>query len=292
MFSVFDASEVFYKVDKSVQELAPLISKHGIEGINPPAALLADPRKAREAAKCVYDNGLKWSLLPTPADFLAPGTTDEIFDEALETLKVWAQTGEKIGVRYAYNHIFPGDNERQYHENFDWHVKRIRQVNRIMNDHGIRYGLEFLGPWDLRNSFRYPFVHTLSGVLAVGDAADKKVGFLFDTFHWYCGSYDMDDLFLAAQYSDRMVCFHMNDGIAGKGREKQLDMTRAMPMTTGVIDSLLPYRMFRDKGYTGPMLLEPLFPAYDRFLRMEAEDVVKEVAQAYARMEQLANKRG
>ncbi len=291
MYSVFDASEVFYKVNKSVQELAPLLSKHGIGGINPPAALLSDPKKAREAAKCVYGNGLKWSLLPTPADFLAPGTTDEMFDEALKTLIVWAETGEKIGVRYAYNHIFPGHNERQYNENFDWHVKRIRQVNKIMSNCGIRYGLEFLGPWDLRNSFKYPFVHTISGALAIADAAGKDVGFLFDTFHWYCGSYDPDDLYLAARYSDRMVCFHMNDGAAGKTREEQLDMTREMPMTTGVIDSLLPYRMFRESGYTGPMLLEPLFPVYGRFLKMEAEDVVAEVAQTYARMEELANKK-
>lgn len=42
MYSVFDASDTFYKVKKNVQELAPLLSKHGIEGINPPAELLGD----------------------------------------------------------------------------------------------------------------------------------------------------------------------------------------------------------------------------------------------------------
>ncbi len=292
MYSVFDASEVFYKVKKSVQELAPLLVKHGIDGINPPASLLTDNKKAREAAKCVFDSGLKWSLLPTPVDFFAPDTTDALFDEALKTLRIWAETGEKMGVHYAYNHVFPGDNERQYDENFDWHVKRIRQINKIMRDHGIQYGLEFLGPHDLRNSFKYPFIHTISGALAVADAVDKSVGFLFDTFHWFCSSDDIDDLYAAAQNVDRMVCFHLSDGVTGKLRKEQLDMTRAMPMTTGVIDSLTPYRMFRDRGYTGPMLLEPLFPTYDRFLNMDAEDVVIEIAESYSMMEELARKRG
>ena len=292
MYSVFDASDIFYKVKKSVQELAPLLEKHGIEGINPPAELLDDPVKAREAAKCIYDYGLKWSLLPTPVDFFAPDTTDEMFDNGLETLKVWAGTGEKIGVRYAYNHVFPGDNRRKYDENFEWHERRIRQVNRIMSEHGIHYGLEFLGPWDLRNSFQYPFIHTISGILAIADAVDGSVGFLFDTFHWYCGSDELDDLYFAAEHTDRMVCLHINDAIAGKKREEQMDMTRAMPMTTGMIDAVKPYRMFREKGYAGPMLLEPIFPTYDRFMKMGAEEVVIEVAQSYARMEELAYRKG
>ena len=288
MYSVFDASELFYKVKKSVQELAPLVKKYGIKGINPPAAILEDRKKAREAAKCAYDNGLKWGLLPTPVDFLVPDTTDEMFDAGLEKLKVWAETGEKIGVKYSYNHVFSGHNERDYNENFEWHVIRIRQINKIMTDHGIHYGLEFLGPWDLRNSFKKPFAHTIAGILAIADAVGQ-VGFLFDSFHWYTSSNDLDDLYFAAQHTDRMVGFHINDGIAGKTREEQLDLTRAMPMTTGVIDSALMYKMFRDKGFTGPVIIEPINPSYERFVKMEAEEVVKEIAEAYNRLEKLVN---
>jgi len=291
MYTVFDASETFYKVKKSVQELAPLVKKYGIQGINPPAAILEDFKKAREAAKCAYDNGLKWGLLPTPVDFLVPDTTDEKFDDGLEKLKVWAETGEKMGVKYSYNHVFSGHNDRDYDENFEWHVIRIRQINKIMADHGIHYGLEFLGPWDLRNSLKKPFAHTIAGVLAIADAVSPDVGFLFDTFHWYTGSSDLDDLYFAAQHTDRMVCFHINDGIAGKSQKEQLDLTRAMPMTTGVIDSVRMYKMFKDKGYAGPALLEPIYPTYERFIKMEAEAVVKEVAEGYNKMEELSNKR-
>lgn len=88
-----------------------------------------------------------------------------------------------------------------------------------------------------------------------------------------------------------MVCFHINDGIAGKSPKEQLDLTRAMPMTTGVIDSARIYKMFKDKGYAGPVLLEPIYPTYERFVKMEAEAVVKEVAEGYNKMEEFSSKR-
>ncbi|MEF9973732.1 MAG: TIM barrel protein [Clostridia bacterium] len=292
MYTVFDASETFFKVRISVQDLVPLLVKRGIRGINPPAALLETPGAAREAAKCVRDAGLKWGLLPTPVDFLAFNVSDEMFDQGIETLKVWADTAEKMGVQYSYNHIFPGNDERAYAENFEWHVIRIRQIHKIMKDHGIHYGNEFLGPWDLRRMFKYPFIHKITGQRALADAIDPDLGFLFDTFHWFCGSdAEMDDLYYAAQHVDQMVCFHINDGVAGKGAKEQLDLTRAMPMSTGVIDALTPYQLFKARGYTGPLLCEPILPLYDDFRRMPADEVVRIIADGYDKMEQLAAKR-
>ena len=289
MYSVFDASELFYKVRKSVQELAPMLAKHGIEGINPPAEILESPKAAREAAKCVYDFGLKWGLLPTPVDFFSWEVTDEMFDKALEKLKVWAETGQKMGVKYSYNHVFPGSNEREYDENFSWHAIRLHQINKIMADNGIHYGLEFLAPWDLRGLFKYPFTSTISGVLAIADSVDSSVGVLFDTFHWFTGGYNPDDLSYALQHVDRIVCFHINDGIEGLSFKEQKDMTRAMPMTTGVIDSVNPYKKLIKKGYAGPVVIEPMFPIYEKFRKMEAEDIVKEIAASYDNMRELAS---
>jgi len=89
MYTLFDASETFYKVKKSIQELAPLVAKHGIDAINPPKEVLEDKNAARDAVKCVHDNGLRWGLLPMPVDFFAEDVTDDAFDDALEKLKIW-----------------------------------------------------------------------------------------------------------------------------------------------------------------------------------------------------------
>jgi sugar phosphate isomerase/epimerase len=284
VYSLFDASENFYGIKRSVEELVPLLKENGIVGINPPAEMLEDPGKAMNTAAFVYDNGMKWGLLPTPVDFFSPHIDDRRFEEALEKLKKWAGTGEKIGIKRCYNHVYPGHNEWDYSRNFEWHVIRIECVNRVLRNHGIQYGLEFLGPYDLRNSFKKPFVHSLAGVLALAGMVDISVGFVFDTFHWYTGGTE-DDLYCAAGIVDRMVCFHINDGIAGKRPEEQQDTIRAMPMTTAVIDSLKAYKLFRDRGYSGPVICEPMNPAYQRFSRMAPEKVVKEIACVFRKME-------
>lgn len=289
MFALFDS--FFFRVNADVATLAPLLAKYGFGGISVPAELLENKEKAREASKIVYDNGLQWGLLPTPLDTYAEQTDDTLFEENLKKYALWAETGEIMGVRRSYNHVLPGSNLRAFDENYEWHVKRARRVNRIMEDHGIQYGLEFIGPRPLVKSFRYPFVDSISGVLSIADAVSDKMGYLFDTYHWYCNGGRMDDLYYAAQHTDRMVCFHINDGIAGKTREEQEDLTRALPMTTGVIDALTPYRLFRMRGYSGPVMCEPIFPLYYELEKMEPEEAVRTMWQAHQRMKDLEQER-
>ncbi len=57
---------------------------------------------------------------------------------------------------------------------------------QILADHGCRLGLEFVGPKTLRDSQRYPFIYTMAGMLALGDAIGTgNVGLLLDCYHLY-----------------------------------------------------------------------------------------------------------
>lgn len=290
MYSVFDANH--FGVTATLEEIAPLLRKHGIGGVHVPVSLLSEPQKGKEAAKLLRDNGLRWSLLPTPADFHAEDVTDEAFDKALETLKRWADAGERMGVRYAYNHVWNGSNVRAYQENFEWLSVRIRRVWQVLNDFGIRYGLEFLGPVPLRDSFRYPFFHTLSGILALADSVDKTCGFVFDTYHWYTGSdQEEGDMYLAAQMVNRMVNFHVNDGMPGRTRETQQDLERALPLENGIIDAAAPYTLFQRAGYAGPVMCEPMRPLSANTASRSLEEIIELVAQAYRRLAETATLR-
>lgn len=64
----------------------------------------------------------------------------------------------------------------------------------------------------------------------------------------------------------------------------------AEAMTTGIVDSLTPYKLFQKCGYSGPVMVEPIYPLYHKFETMRAEDVVIEVAAAYKHMENLLRK--
>lgn len=273
-------------------EVAPLVSKYGIGGIGVPRSLMEDEQKALEAGKCVASYGLKWGLMPTPVDFYAEKVSDAEFSEGLEKLKRWADLGEKMGLKYSYNHVWNGSNSREFAENYEWNLTRIKQVWKVMDDHGIAYGMEFLGPHPLQKSFTHPFINNIAGILALASDVNERCGFLFDTYHWFCGSAaNMGDLYLAARNVDKIVNFHVNDGILGRSYAEQEDRIRAVPFATGVIDSVTPYRMLDESGYTGPILIEALWPFIDEQKQKSTEDAVKTVASIYDRLKAAADRK-
>jgi len=285
MYTVFDMNH--FGVKAPLEELVPIVKKHGIEGIHVPSDLLENKNSAIEATKLLFDHGIKWSLLPTPVDFFSEDLSDEEFDKGIEKLKLWASTGEKMGVRYSYNHVWNGSNTRETAENFTWVQIRLRQVWRVMNDYGIKYGMEFLGPWPLRNSFKYPFFNTISGIMALAHSVDPSCGFLFDSYHWHCGSNSsLSDVYFASEHVNSMVNFHINDGVPGRSWKEQEDMERFLPLETGVINSALPWKLFKENGYKGPVMCEPMRPWSTNPGNKPLDEVVGHVAKAYERVDQ------
>lgn len=289
MYTVFDLFQ--HGVQAEILEIAPLVSKYGMEGIGVPRDIMEDEKKAIEAKSCLESYGLKWGLLPTPVDFYAEKTGDTEFAEGLEKLKRWAELAEKVGVRYSYNHVWNGSNSREFEENYEWNLTRIKQVWKVMDDFGILYGLEFLGPHPLQKSFAYPFINNIAGILSLASDVDERCGFLFDTYHWFCGSAaNQGDLYLAAKNVRKMVNFHVNDGIQGRTHTEQEDLNRAVPLSTGVIDSAVPYRIFEESGYEGPVLIEALYPFIDEQKQKPTEEAIRTVASIYNQLKAAAKK--
>ena len=287
MYTVFDPGHC--GVSASVYEIAPLAQKYGIGGVAVPQNLLEDPKAGVAAADFIFDHGLRWSLLPTPADFFTESVTDAAFDSALERFKRWADAGEKMGGGIAYLAVWNGSNARNADDQFVWVWNGWRCIWKVADDHGLRYGMEFLGPCPLQRSFRYPFFNSLSGILALADAVSPRCGFLFDTYHWYTGSDQrVDEAYLAAAQVERMVNFHLNDGVPGRTRTQQEDLERQLPLTSGIIDATLPYRLFERAGYAGPVLCEPLRPWQQNAEGRSLEQTMAQVSAAYERVRQAA----
>lgn len=282
MIRTLDASML--NLPHAIAELAPLCAQHGIQALSVTRALLEDERAADDAAAILADNGLTWGLMPMPADFYHWELDDTAFDEALRTLARQAKAAEKLGVTHAYNHVWP-TSPRAFDENFDWHVRRVRAVSSILADHGVRYGLEFLGPHELRTWQPHEFVHTLAGVLAIADAAGGQAGVAFDTFHWYTSNGGSpDEVLYMAQHADRLVALHLNDAVAGVPVPEQRDMQRRLPMETGVIDSRAILRRFLAQDCDALYMIEPFEPSRTRFAAMTAQQAVQAAADVFARL--------
>lgn len=282
MFKTLDTSMLNVRHD--IRTLAPFCAKYGIQALSAHGVLDSEA-DALEAHAILKDNGLTWGLLPMPADFYHWELDDSAFAAALEELERRAAIAEKVGIRHAYNHVW-SSGPREYEENFEWHIQRIRKVSHILQEHGIRYGLEFLGPHELLSLQPYPFVHSLAGVLSLADAANDSVGVVFDTFHWYCShNGDPDELLYMEQHIDRLVMLHVNDAVAGLPYNEQHDLERRLPMETGIINAREILSRFQAKGSDALYMIEPFEPGRTHFGALSAADAAKEAAEIFSRVE-------
>lgn len=272
-------------IPHDIRVLAPLCREHGIQAIGAPGILFENASAAKEITAVMADNGLKWGLLPMPADFYFWELSDDAFETALKELERRAVIAEKLGITHAYNHVW-SSSPREFDENFDWHIKRVQKVAHTLTEHGVHYGLEFLGPHEIRSFAKHEFVHSLSGVAAIADAAGGEAGIAFDSYHWYCSNNgDMGDVLWMVEHIDRLVAFHMNDAVANIPYNEQKDMVRRLPMETGVINTRELLARFRAKPNDALYMIEPFQPACAHFGTLSPEEAVRTAAEIFARVE-------
>ena len=95
-------------------------------------------------------------------------------------------TAQALGAQRTGRWIFPGSDERAHEENFAFHVARFQPVARLLADHGIRLGLEFIGPATFLRRFKFPFVRFVAATCELARDIGPNCGQLPDTYHWHC----------------------------------------------------------------------------------------------------------
>ncbi|TVR48431.1 MAG: sugar phosphate isomerase/epimerase [Puniceicoccaceae bacterium] len=233
-----------------------LAETHGFAGFDAQLQPLHEA-VTREGAATVrqrfVDHGLRpgcWNLPYMPYRVSA-----EEHQDWLRKLPPLLASAAAVGAHRAGMWILPGSNDRTYDDNFAFHVERFQPVAKLLADHGIRLGLEFVGPLTSLRRFAHPFIHSLSPTLELARAIGPNVGLLFDSWHWHCSGGDPADLKALTQ--DNLVHIHVNDAPAGLDREALIDNQRRLPLTTGVIDLAAFIRAVHATGYDGPVTAEP-----------------------------------
>ncbi|MGI6004109.1 MAG: sugar phosphate isomerase/epimerase family protein [Christensenellales bacterium] len=256
----------------SFDDLLTTAHNSGFKGIEVPAGAFGTPRAAAEAKIRLDDMGMRFGLIMAPCDMYK--VDDGEFEKALATFDQWSRLARIAGCTRAYNHIWPGSDTMGYEENFRWHVKRLEAIYRVLDDNGIRYGLEFMGPKTVRDQFKYGFIRSLMGVVALTQEVSRDIGFVFDTIHWYCSGSHQDDLYYAAMHPEKVINLHLCD--ANAPRDEQIDATRGMPMENGIIDAVEVVRLLARHGYDGPVIIEPMKPTTARYEAMPLQDAARD----------------
>ena len=177
------------------------------------------------------------------------------FDKQLDGLPRAAKALSDIGGTRMATFILSFSDDMNWDENYDFHVARFKPIAKILGDHGISIGLEFLGPKTLRDGHAFPFVHTIRAMLQMGRDIGPNVGLLLDCWHWYTSHATVKDL--EALTPEQVVHVHVNDAPAGLEINEQIDNVRNLPGATGVIDITAFLQSLKKIGYTGPITPEP-----------------------------------
>ncbi len=229
-----------------------LASKHGFESVEPFGRQLLE-EGSRRYVDALNAADLQWAAARLTVSLRADAAA---FQTGLEELPAVARALRGAGVTRVGTAISSYSEELNYLENFKLHAERLREVGTVLEDHGLRLGLEYLGTKRLWTASRHAFVHSMAECLQlIGEAGKSNIGLVIDSWHWWTARETAKDI--TTLTNSQVVSADLNDAPAGIERDDQYDNERELPATTGMIDA----RAFLDAllqiGYDGPIRAEP-----------------------------------
>jgi len=260
-------------VNATFAEAVELAARHGFGGIDfsieEVEKIVADKGEGH-VRKLLGDAGVRLGAWGPPVNWRADEAS---WQTDLSLLARRAALARELGSNRSSTAIMPSDDDRDFDANYAFHLERLRPVTEGLAAEGCRLGLEWVGPKTLRDARRHPFIHTADGMRKLAADLGENVGLLVDIFHLYTSHADVSSVlaFPLAQ----VVNVHVNDAIAGRTPDEQLDNERALPGETGVCDIVGFMQALVAIGYDGPVTVEPFS---QRVGAMAPEDAVRVTA--------------
>ncbi len=242
-------------VNASAEELLEAAIKHGYRALSVPAQWLegwSDKQKKQYADKA-KKNSIAWGANGLPVEFRK---SESQFKADLGALSAHAKNLADIGVTRIGTWIVSGHDTLTYNENMKQHADRLRDAARILGQHGIQLGLEYLGTPSIRHNARFAFISTgkeLKEMIAM--IGEPNVGVILDSYHWYTAQESVDDLM--QWKNEEIVAVDLNDANGQLKLIDQTDVARELPGATGVIDLDGFIKALVKIGYDGPLRAEP-----------------------------------
>jgi sugar phosphate isomerase/epimerase len=244
-------------VKADLQQQIDYAAKYGFEAIDPNINELA--ALSDSAMKQMLDDmaakNLVFGFLAQSVPVTQP---DEKFAEWTKTtLTGWAKTLQRAKMTRFCTWLSSSSAQLTYLQNFRLHARRMADVATVLGDHGISFGLEYVGPKTSWSRGKYPFIHTMESMKElIAETGKSNVGFLLDTWHWHNSGETPADI-LTLKNKD-VVGAHLNDAPKDVPVDELRDGQREVPLATGVIDTAGFVNALNQIGYDGPIAAEPL----------------------------------
>lgn len=242
-------------VELSQQEMLDSAISHGFEAIVPyvdQLAIMRDKGLDVFVAK-MKEHDIIWGAANLPVQFRASAPD---FKSDLSRLNEAAHALELSGAKRMSTWVMPTHDQLTYRKNFDQHKRRLKEVARILANHEITLGLEYVAPKTLMSRDKYSFIRTMSEVQElISEIGEPNVGVQLDAFHWYCAGESEQDILNLDPES--IITVDLNDAKAGRSVDEQLDWERELPSDSGIIDIESFLKALMKIGYAGPVRAEP-----------------------------------
>jgi sugar phosphate isomerase/epimerase len=271
-------------VSVNQEELLEAAEKHGFEAIVafPPTLSEWSNNQIKDFVGKMKSKNISWGAAGLPFNFRG---SQEEHEKGVQALPKQAKALETAGVTRMATWIMPTHDTLTYLQNMKLHATRLGEAVRILGDHGIKFGLEYVGPKTLMASRKFSFVHTMAECEDLIDAiGESNVGFQLDSFHWYCAGETKEDLLKLT--NDMIITVDLNDARAGYSADEQIDGKRELPMASGVVDTKSFMEALIEIGYDGPVRAEPFNqPLRDMDDEAALEATYKAMSKAFALVE-------
>lgn len=266
----------------TLQQSIDLARDTGFEGVSfdiVEAKSIAD-EQGFDALQAMFDEaGIRPALWNTGVSW----QDDANRDAQIEAMKPLAELGAALGSTNVTTGIMPGSNTRTYDEEYEFCLTRIRPLADALKASGIRLGIEFISPKTLRDTFEHEFIYTMEDVLAFAkDIGTGNVGLLFDVWHHYCALGTIEDMDVLT--ADDVQLVHTNDAPRGLDIDEQQDLSRTLPMETGVIPAPEMLRKLHEIGYEGAVAAEPFSARINELAATDPFAAAKETCEAQRKL--------
>ncbi|MEM7128792.1 MAG: TIM barrel protein [Chloroflexota bacterium] len=278
MYICLNSATIGVKAD--LRRSIDLASRHNFPGVDVSIVEIADlvDEMGKDSTQSLFDDaGVRPGAWGFPVNFrLDEGT----WEEGMAALPRLAQAAQSLKLNRCYTYIIPGHDELTFEENFDLHANRLQPAAQILADHGIRFGLEWVGTKEFRERYKYQFIHTIDGMSELNSAiGTPNMGYLVDIFHVENSYATADDVRKLSK--EQVVYVHVNDGEAGVAVDERKDNIRDLPGYTKELDLTGFLHALRDIGYDGPVVAEPF---NQRLRDLPDEEAVAEISTAMHKM--------
>ena len=143
------------------RQAVELAAKHGYDVVDANGAWLGGrpDGELQDFLGWMKSKNVGWAMAGLPVDFRGEETA---FRDGLAKFPEYCRGLKRAQVDKVTTWILPSNDTLTYRQNFRLHATRLREIARVLDDNGIRFGIEYVAPRTLLVAKRYPFAHTMA----------------------------------------------------------------------------------------------------------------------------------